>query len=198
MKEGTIKMKKIHQIQGQVTLGKALGDFFKGYCDFMGRTTRAGYWWVTFILILLAIFGIVLLPVVVFSTAQLHKNALGSSLIYLIIALLIFLALVVPSAALSVRRYRDAGLRGRGFLVLWIVSAASSYTTATQAFSNISEFGTNGYIQPISSGNSIFTFLSYAIGLLFFVMTLLPTDALTTTSKNEFVRFFLRSKSIDN
>lgn len=191
-------MKKIHQIQGQVTFGKALGDFFKGYFDFMGRTTRAGYWWVTFILILLAIFGIVLLPVVVFSTAQLHKNALGSSLIYLIIALLIFLALVVPSAALAVRRYRDAGLRGRGFLVLWIVSAASSYTTAVQTFSNMPEFGGNSYIRPISSGSSIFTFLSYAIGLLFFVMTVLPTDALTTTSKNEFVRFFLRSKRIDN
>ncbi|ALS00929.1 hypothetical protein ATZ33_05965 [Enterococcus silesiacus] len=60
-------MKKIHQIQGQVTFGKAIGDFFKGYFDFKGRTTRAGYWWVTLILtILTVICFIVLLPIIIF------------------------------------------------------------------------------------------------------------------------------------
>lgn len=190
-------MKKIHQIQGEVTFGRAIGDFFKGYFDFKGRTTRAGYWWVVLVLSILILFGsIFFLPLIVFWSSQSDSGT--SIFVYLIITLIVFLALLIPSFTLAIRRYRDAGLRGRGFLVLWILSMAANYTNIEQTIQNISVgsmLNDSGYIQSVQSGSAIITFLSYLIGLLFFVLTVLPTDTLTTKSKNEIVRFFLREKN---
>ena len=45
----------------KVTFLQAIKDFFRGYVDFKGRTTRAGYWWVSFVLIIIAIVTGVLL-----------------------------------------------------------------------------------------------------------------------------------------
>ncbi|ALS00928.1 hypothetical protein ATZ33_05960 [Enterococcus silesiacus] len=119
----------------------------------------------------------------------------------MIVTLLLFLALLIPSAALAVRRYRDAGLRGRGFLVFWIIATASSYTNlnqGVQSISMLSNLDNQVYTQQAQSGSVLIAFLGYAIGLLFFVLTLLPTDFLTTTSRNKFVCFFLREKENDD
>jgi hypothetical protein len=39
--------------------------------------------------------------------------------------------------------------------------------------------------------------MSLAFGLFFFVLTVLPSDTMLTSSDNAFVRFFIRSKSDD-
>ncbi|MCT3126599.1 hypothetical protein EFO21_13950, partial [Lactococcus lactis] len=104
-----------------------------------------------------------------------------SFIIPLFIMAIIGISLFLPSLAMAVRRYRDAGLRGRGFLVLWGISIASS---CTETISTLQQ----------SSGSAIFTFLTYAIGLLFFILTVLPTNAVTTKSDNGFILFFLRAK----
>ena len=104
-----------------------------------------------------------------------------SFIIPLFIMAIIGISLFLPSLAMAVRRYRDAGLRGRGFLVLWGISIASS---CTETISTLQQSG----------GSAIFTFLTYAIGLLFFILTVLPTNAVTTKSDNGFILFFLRAK----
>lgn len=40
---GFLIMEKINEVPGQVSFGRAFNDFFIGYIDFKGRTTRAGY-----------------------------------------------------------------------------------------------------------------------------------------------------------
>lgn len=50
-------MVKIEE-KGKVTFGQAFKDYFRGYVDFKGRTTRAGYWWMTLVL---SIFGYILI-----------------------------------------------------------------------------------------------------------------------------------------
>ena len=47
-------MVKIEE-KGKVTFGQAFKDYFRGYVDFKGRTTRAGYWWMTLVLSILAL-----------------------------------------------------------------------------------------------------------------------------------------------
>lgn len=184
-------MKKINEVPGKVSFGRAFKDFFIGYIDFKGKTTRAGYWWMTLILAILS-----LIPVMFFvyltigsamsvsagaNEADVFSSVLGSFIIPVLIMAIVWLALFLPSLAMAVRRYRDAGLRGRGFVVLWIISVASS---CTEIMSPLQQ----------TSGSAVFTFLTYAIGLLFFVITVLPTNAITTKSNNEFICFFLRSK----
>lgn len=184
-------MKKINEVPGKVSFGQSFKDFFIGYVDFKGRTTRAGYWWMTLILILLSIVPFLLFVYFLITSAvsnsgmttdsDIFNSMFGTVIIPLIIMLILSLALFLPSLAMAVRRYRDAGLRGRGFLVLWLISIASNYTEITSAFQK-------------NSGSALFTFVTYIIGLFFFVLTVLPTNALTTKSNNGFIRFFLREK----
>ena len=72
-------------------------------------------------------------------------------------------------------------LEEEGFLVLWGISIASSYT---ETISTLQQIG----------GSAIFTFFTYSIGILFFILTVLPTNAVTTKSDNGFILFFLRAK----
>ena len=85
----------------------AYKNFFKGYVDFAGRSTRSDYWWV--------FLGNMILYIPFFLT---YGNALANSrnegalitLGFIAIIYFIFgLALFLPSLALMVRRLRDAG-----------------------------------------------------------------------------------------
>lgn len=184
-------MAKINEAPGQVSFGRAFKDFFIGYFDFKGRTTRAGYWWVTLILTILSFIPIMFFVYLAIGSAMsisggadetdVFLSTINSFIIPLIIMAIIGLLLFIPSLSMSVRRYRDAGLRGRGFLLLWVISVAASYTEIMS-------------ILQQNSGSTLFTFLTYVIGLLFFILTVLPTNAITTKSNNEFIRFFLREK----
>ena len=85
----------------------AYKNFFKGYVDFAGRSTRSDFWWVWLANILL------LIPLysayfnVIFSEGS--EGAFlalgGFAIIYMIFGLALFL----PWIALTVRRLRDAG-----------------------------------------------------------------------------------------
>ncbi|MGL9915216.1 hypothetical protein IGI95_002650 [Enterococcus sp. DIV0784] len=184
-------MGKINEVPGKVSFGRAFKDFFIGYIDFKGRTTRAGYWWMTLILTILSFIPIIFFVYLAIGSAMsisgganesdVFTSILGSFIIPLMILVIAWLALFLPSLAMAVRRYRDAGLRGRGFLVLWVISIASSYTEATSVLQH-------------NNGSALFIFLAYAIGLLFFILTVLPANAIATKSNNDFVRFFLREK----
>lgn len=48
-------MKSINQVPREVTFFQAIKDFFTGYVEFKGRTTRAGYWWVRLVGIIISI-----------------------------------------------------------------------------------------------------------------------------------------------
>ena len=61
----------------------------------------------------------------------------GNLLPLMLFALVLWLALLLPTWAMCVRRYRDAGMTGWGVLVLYLLSIACSYT---QVFSVMSTF----------------------------------------------------------
>ena len=124
----------------------AYKNFFKGYVDFAGRSTRSDYWWVWL--------GNMILYIPFFLT---YGNALANSrnksaLIALggiaIIYMVIGLALLLPSLALMVRRLRDAGFHWAlifilfvplGSIVLLVLLAMPTKEEATPAISEIQE-----------------------------------------------------------
>ncbi|KRM21048.1 DUF805 domain-containing protein [Latilactobacillus graminis] len=167
-------MRVIHEKAGKVTCKTAWRDYFKGYFDFMGQTTRAGYWWMMPILVI-----VWFLPFFCLLFAQVAKLKIqmsGALVLYIIMVGLLALGTFIPTLALSVRRCRDAGLNGRGAVVLWLLNGfASRFTTGTQAHA--------------------WTLISAIIGLTLFSMTLLKTNAVTTKSDNPLVKFFLRQRA---
>ena len=96
----------------------AYKNFFKGYVDFVGRSTRSDYWWVSL--------GNIILYIPFFLT---YGNALANSrnegalisLGFIAIIYFIFgLALLLPSLALMVRRLRDAGFHWALIFILFV------------------------------------------------------------------------------
>ena len=94
----------------------AYKNFFKNYAEFTGRSTRPDFWWVWLGNLILSIpfwiiyFYTVFLSVVMDSVGETVSEAtfmfLGLVVIFYVI---FFLAILVPTLALSVRRLRDAG-----------------------------------------------------------------------------------------
>ena len=94
----------------------AYKNFFKNYAEFTGRSTRPDYWWVwlgNFILSIpfwIIYFYTVFLSAVMDSVDDSVSEATFMVLgLVVIIYLIFFLAILVPTLALSVRRLRDAG-----------------------------------------------------------------------------------------
>lgn len=96
----------------------AYKNFFKGYVDFAGRSTRSEYWWVWL--------GNMILLIPFYSA---YGNALANSrdegaLIALggtvIIYMIIGLALFLPGLALTVRRLRDAGFHWALIFIIFV------------------------------------------------------------------------------
>ena len=87
---------------------QAYKNFFKGYADFTGRSTRSDFWWVWLMN------SILFLPLYIFwfqialNDAEETDPILGVAIIsvYMILAIVLF----TPSLAVKVRRLRDAGL----------------------------------------------------------------------------------------
>ena len=90
----------------------AYKNFFKGYAEFTGRSTRPDYWWVwlgNFILSIpfwIIYFYTVFLSTVMDSASEATFMVFG---LVVIIYAIFYLAILVPTLALSVRRLRDAG-----------------------------------------------------------------------------------------
>lgn len=85
----------------------AYKNFFKGYVDFAGRSTRSDFWWVWLMN------SILFLPLYIFwfqmalNDTEETDPILGVAIIsvYMILAIVLF----TPSLAVKVRRLRDAG-----------------------------------------------------------------------------------------
>ena len=124
----------------------AYKNFFKGYVDFAGRSTRSDYWWIWL--------GNMIIYIPFFFS---YGNAIsnpqdegalialgGTAIIYMVIGL----ALLLPGLALTVRRLRDAGFHWAlifivfiplGSIVLLVLLAMPTKEEATPAISEAQE-----------------------------------------------------------
>ena len=94
----------------------AYKNFFKNYAEFTGRSTRPDFWWVWLGNLILSIpFWIIYFYVLYLSTAMDSVSDSASEAVFIffglvaIIYAVFYLAILVPTLALSVRRLRDAG-----------------------------------------------------------------------------------------
>ena len=96
----------------------AYKNFFKGYVDFTGRSTRSEYWWIWLgNMILLVPFYSVYFKALANPRNETALMALGGiAIIYMIFGL----ALMLPMLALTVRRLRDAGFHWALIFVIFI------------------------------------------------------------------------------
>ena len=101
----------------------AYKNFFKGYVDFTGRSTRSEYWWIWLTnMILLVPFYSAYFKVLANPRNEAALMALGGiAIIYMIFGL----ALILPMLALTVRRLRDAGFHWALIFIIFIPMVGS-------------------------------------------------------------------------
>ena len=101
----------------------AYKNFFKGYVDFTGRSTRSEYWWIWLTnMILLVPFYSAYFKALANPRNETALMALGGiAIIYMIFGL----ALMLPMLALTVRRLRDAGFHWALIFVIFIPMVGS-------------------------------------------------------------------------
>ena len=94
----------------------AYKNFFKNYAEFTGRSTRPDFWWVWLGNLILSIpFWIIYFYTVFLSTVMDSVSDSASEATFMVFGLVaiiyavFYLAILVPTIALSVRRLRDAG-----------------------------------------------------------------------------------------
>ena len=97
---------------------QAYKNFFKNYAEFTGRSTRPDYWWVWLGNFILSIpFWIIYFYTVFLSIVMVSIDDSVSEATFMVLDLVViiyiyaifYLAILVPTLALSVRRLRDAG-----------------------------------------------------------------------------------------
>jgi uncharacterized membrane protein YhaH (DUF805 family) len=106
-----------------IGFGGAIVRGFKKYAKFAGRASRSEYWWWT--LFTTASFIVLVVPATVIGiqTSPDGGETPGLPAVPLLVLLLLFyLAIVVPTIAVTVRRLHDAGYSGWLFLLTLIPS----------------------------------------------------------------------------
>lgn len=94
----------------------AYKNFFKNYAEFTGRSTRPDYWWVWLGNFILSIpFWVIYIYTVFLSAVMDSVSDSASEAAFMIFGLVaiiyvvFYLAILVPTIALTIRRLRDAG-----------------------------------------------------------------------------------------
>ena len=133
----------------------AYKNFFKNYAEFTGRSTRSDYWWVWLGNFILSIpFWIIYFYTVFLSIVMDSIDDSVSESTFMVLGLVViiyaifYLAILVPTLALSVRRLRDAGFHWAfiflrfapmGGIALLILHAMPTKEVATPAISEAQE-----------------------------------------------------------
>lgn len=197
-------MKTITQ-EGKVSFPQAVKDFYKGYFDFKGRTTRAGYWWVT-LAIIIAYFVLFILTGIVSSGRAYYESPFSPIMVFVII--IFSLSLIVPGIALSVRRLRDTGIQSKAILGIYVVYYAlygtfmmSFYSSMLNSISSMASMyaSYSDSYTPVTtmnmSGSPIITLLFMLLSGFMTISTFLPTDMFATESNNSVLTSLFHKKA---
>lgn len=103
------------------SFGQAINRFFKKYGTFSGRASRSEYWWVVLALVIFhSVFAVLFLVaggVRAYATPQ--EFTVGA-VVVVVLWVIVELAIIIPSIAVTVRRLHDGNFSG-WFYLLYLV-----------------------------------------------------------------------------
>lgn len=105
-------MNKVHEEGKKIGFLQAIKDFFIGFVDFKGRSTRGGYWW---LMLASFLFGIAFEMILGITGLSKDTGTFG------VIVVAMLLVLVIPSITLQVRRLRDVGYSILGIVLFFVI-----------------------------------------------------------------------------
>ena len=169
----------------EVVLVNAYKKFFREYFNFKGKTSRLDFWYVILSLLILSIIPTAILSYLIFGSLMSISDGGNVQEIMEITFLnipifiigIIYLFLFVPVITMTVRRWRDVGLRASGIILIFCLLVLIVIL---------------GFIIHLKQ-NIIIDFL-IVISSSMFLITLMPSQICCTNSKNRISQFFFCSK----
>jgi uncharacterized membrane protein YhaH (DUF805 family) len=139
----------------------------KNYAKFSGRASRAEFWWFfLFMMIIYMVVWFILIGTIGLSAASGSQNPMtmfGAFGVMGIFLILFYLALLIPTIAVQIRRLHDTNRSGWWLGAFWLLYIVYIGATFGMAFS-----ATPGSQPPSLSGAGIMM----AVGLAFFVYSI--------------------------
>ena len=181
---GQLALPLVDEQAGQVSLGHALIDYFKGYFTFHGRSTRAGFWWIQLIF---GATGLLLVWVVELSHSL--ENFFFGEAAILTYSMEIFLglyviALLLPTLALHCRRLYDTGLSAFG-----ITALAVSFTTVFGLIYALRRVNALSYgIHDFHLANYLLFLVAMVLIVTLLYFEIMKTDEILKGQKNRLFR----------
>lgn len=122
---------------GKVGFVQACKDYWRGYVNFSGKTTRAGYWWAQLMIALIA-FAIALVVGVICAMVSAMYATEDTEIIfvsfgfiaYVCVAIILLMATYLANLALITRRMNDLGLPFWLSLLLAIIGGSVTWILA--------------------------------------------------------------------
>lgn len=192
-------MKKIEE-SGKVSFSQSVKDFWQGYFNFGGRSTRAGYWWSQLCIILVYIVLFIIFGIDA-SKRSFYDTPFSPLILFIIV--IFSLAIIIPSLSLQVRRLRDIGIKSKTILALYVLYygfygayASGIYSSMMSTFSNAVNQYSDDYIMPTFQLNSS-PFITLCLMILsgfLFISLFLPTNMLATKSKHPILQSIFASE----
>ncbi|GAA6236519.1 DUF805 domain-containing protein [Apilactobacillus micheneri] len=105
-----------------VGMWEAYKLLFTNYINFSGKSSRAEYWWVQLINFIIEILLLILSIFLITFTSNGGMSVLIGVIVGYLLVSIYGLVILIPSIALTVRRYRDAGVSPWWFLVIALAS----------------------------------------------------------------------------
>lgn len=167
---------------------EAIKSFFKGYVDFLGYTSRSGYWFVVLVdaVLFLIIAGAIvsqlasvgLLSMIgpesdVTSVLEILASGFLTNTVHLVfLGVVLLTLLMLPLTTLYVRRLRDAGLTDQFIAIMFVLSTVS--------FGLLDEVG------------EILSLVTLVANIVFLAS---KSNALKTSSENKVMQFLFQKLS---
>jgi len=152
---------------------------FTKYADFKGVATRAEYWWFALFSLIVS----VVLDAAMGDTNNPNVVASGISLVW-------SLGILIPSFAVSVRRFHDAGFSGKWLLlyivpaILFVVAAASAIPVILAAITGtLTGEALAAEILPLLGVAALPLISGFAILVFNLVVSVLPSKAAAEGNK---------------
>ena len=99
-----------------MSFGSAVSTCFSKYADFSGRAKRSEFWWWYLFVIIVTLVPILLALIILAATSSAIGESSGApvvlAIILYVLAVIVSLALLVPTYAVGCRRLHDKGISG--------------------------------------------------------------------------------------
>lgn len=99
-----------------MSFGSAVSTCFSKYADFSGRAKRSEFWWWYLFVIIVTLVPVLVAVVILATSSASSGQAVGApvviAIVMYVLAILISIALLVPTYAVGCRRLHDKGISG--------------------------------------------------------------------------------------